>query len=272
MSLSDLHRPVWFGAWRGAVKWIILTTSVVFFAQQFLDPWLMRWCGLTPWMVIRRWAIWQLVSYLFLHGGLFHWLLNMYIVWAFGTPLSQRWGNGKFLRYYLLTGVGAGVCTLCLAPHSLVPTIGASGAIFGLLVAFGMEFPHATVYLYALIPVYAWQMAVLFGLIELMASVTGSLGGVARFAHLGGLVTGVLYLSAARGFAPWKHQMMTMLGDVRMAFRRRRPPPPTLEHEVDRILEKILHQGVRSLTAEEHKLMRRYSQSRSCMGTDPRES
>ncbi|MBI3291487.1 MAG: rhomboid family intramembrane serine protease [Elusimicrobia bacterium] len=270
MSLSDLHRPFWFGAWRGAVKWLILVTSGMFLAQQFSDPWLMRWFALTPRLVIEHGFLWQSVSYLFLHGGLFHWLLNMYIVWAFGTPLLERWGNQKFLRYYLVTGGGAGVCTVLLAPHSGVPTIGASGAIFGLLVAFAMEFPHATVYLYGLIPFYAWQMAVLFGLIELLASLAGTMGGVARFAHLGGLIAGYLYLIGARGLAPWARWALSVLDRTRAALRRRRPPldsargrpSPTLEQEVDRILDKILHQGVQSLTAREHEMMRRYSQSK----------
>jgi len=139
---------------------------------------------------------WQLVTYMFLHGGFFHLLLNMLALWMFGAELENTWGQKRFLTYYMLCGVGAGVCNLLIAPlfTTVGPTVGASGAIYGILVAFGYLFPNRNIYIYGLIPVKAKYLVILYMLIELFSVAGGSNSGIAHMAHLGGGVIGLVYL------------------------------------------------------------------------------
>jgi membrane associated rhomboid family serine protease len=227
--------------------------------------------GLVPQHVlVDRW-LWQPFTYLFVHGGFMHLLFNLFALWMFGMPVEAQWGQAEFFKYYLLCGLGAALATIAMAPNSAVPVIGASGSVYGMLVAFAMLYPDAVVYLYFLIPVKAAHMAILFGLIEFFAGATGSNPGVARFAHLGGMVTGYLYIRwwwilKLRVKALYENFSSDARARVR-APRRRAPEAATTEFdraqaqmaEVDRILDKILVSGIDSLTDEERQVMRRYS-------------
>lgn len=139
---------------------------------------------------------WQLFTYMFLHGGFFHLLLNMFALWMFGVELENMWGEKRFLTYYLICGVGAGLCNLLIAPlfTSVGPTVGASGAIYGILVAFGYLFPNRNIYIYGLIPLKAKYLVIIYMLIELFSVAGGSNSGIAHAAHLGGGVVGLIYL------------------------------------------------------------------------------
>jgi membrane associated rhomboid family serine protease len=267
MSFEDLHRPLSAAGFRGAIRWIILITGVLLMLQQLYGGWLVSNLGLTPVLVWQNHWWWQPFTYQFLHGGLFHWLFNMFILWMFGRELEIRWGTVNFLKYFFITGLGAAFCVLLISPNSGVPTIGSSGAVFGLLTAFAMVFPQATMYLYFVVPVKAWQAAALFAFIELFAGLEGGGSGVARFAHLGGMLTGYLYLRfwgyLSLGFPnPWPSIKRYL---QRLPPFRKKPPvqfhelTDDLAQQVDRILDKILKQGVDSLTPEEKRLMDRYS-------------
>ncbi len=139
---------------------------------------------------------WQLVTYMFLHGGFFHLFLNMFALWMFGVELENLWGSKKFFNYYMITGIGAGLCNLLIAPlfTSVGPTVGASGAVYGILVAFGYLFPDRSIFIYGLIPVKAKFLVIIYMLIELFAVAGGTDSGIAHFAHLGGGVIGLIYL------------------------------------------------------------------------------
>ena len=259
MAFEDLHRPLSNAGFRGAVRWIIIVSGFLLIAQQFAGSWLVPVLGLVPAQVIDHFWIWQPFTYLFLHGGLFHWLFNMFILWMFGAELERRWGTAEFLKFFFVTGFGAAICVLLLSPHSMTPTIGASGAVFGLIVAFAMLFPDSVMYLYFLIPLKAWQAAVLFAFIEFFAGLEGGGSGIGRFAHLGGMLTGFLYLRFSGGLTIQAKSWFR-------AFKR--PSKPRVEfHEatdelvsqVDRILDKVLRQGAESLTADEKRIMDRYA-------------
>ena len=267
MPFEDMHRPLGAAGFRGAIKWIILISGGLLVLQQFFGPLMVGLFGLTPLRVLRDRWVWQPATYLFLHGGVFHWLFNMFILWMFGRELEVRWGTVYFLRYFFICGIGAALCVITLSPGTPIPTIGASGAIFGILAAFAMVFPNAVLYLYFVVPVKAWQAAALFALIEFFAGLEGGGSGLGRFAHLGGMATGYLYLRFAGSFAL---RMGRPIRRLRERFGRlpgsgtKRPVvfhevTEQMVKEVDRILEKILRDGVGSLTPKEKEIMDRYS-------------
>ncbi|NOX85334.1 MAG: rhomboid family intramembrane serine protease [Chlorobi bacterium] len=181
----------------------------------------------------KQFGIWQLVSYMFMHGGFMHIFFNMFALWMFGNVLENVWGPKKFLNFYLISGIGAGLTQILVAyirlkSHHLdlspdqikliynegyqilmtgrnysdpgmgfyniitnVPTIGASGAIFGILLAFGMMFPNSLIYVYFAIPIKAKYFVMIYGAIELFSGISNRAGdNVAHFAHLGGMVFG----------------------------------------------------------------------------------
>jgi len=119
----------------------------------------------------------------------------MYALYLFGSPLEQKWGSGRFLVYYLLTGIGAGAVTFLWnnVRNPFIPTIGASGAIFGVMLAFGLEFPDTMLLLFFLLPVKAKYAAIIFGGIELIMLLTGSMQRIGHFTHLSGLFFGYVY-------------------------------------------------------------------------------
>lgn len=139
---------------------------------------------------------WQLVTYMFLHGGFSHLLFNMFALWMFGMDIENLWGTKKFLIYYFLCGIGAGVANLFIAPllGQAGPTIGASGAIYGILVAFGFLFPDRPIYLYFFVPIKAKYLVLIYMVIEFYSASSSLNSGVAHVAHLGGGVIGFIYL------------------------------------------------------------------------------
>ena len=144
--------------------------------------------------------IWQLVSYSFLHGSVLHLLLNMYALWMFGTRLENVWGSRSFTIYYFFCVIGAGLVQLYIATEgaregAVYPTVGASGGVFGLLLAFGLIFPNERLLLvFPPVALPAKWFVLIYGIIELWAGVTGTQAGVAHFAHLGGMLFGFLLL------------------------------------------------------------------------------
>ncbi len=176
------------------LKKLLIIMGAMFLLQTVVSGWMTFYLGLVPVMVWKRYFLWQLVTYIFLHGGLTHLLFNLLGLWLFGGELENLWGAKKFLRFFFFCGIGAGVCTVILMPHQFIPVIGASGAIYGILLAYGWLFPNRTIYLYFLFPIPARYMVIIFGLIELFSSIEGTGGGVAHLTHLGGLLFGLLYM------------------------------------------------------------------------------
>jgi len=197
--------------------------------------------------------VWQLFTYMFLHGGMGHILFNMLALWMFGSELEEMWGESKFLRYYLICGIGAGVITTIFTPNSILPTIGASGAIFGLLLAFGMLFPDRIVLVFFFFPMKAKVFVILFGLIEFLSSfsfIGGGTPGIAHLAHLGGMIVGYLYLKTEQkldfiySFSFNKHWQNHNLQRKEKA-----------RIKLDELLGKISREGFHSLTPGEKKML-----------------
>ncbi len=149
---------------------------------------------------------WQLVTYSFLHGGFAHIFFNMFAVYMFGSTLEQLFGTRWYVALYFVSVVTAGVAQLGVSQllGSPYPTLGASGGVFGLLLAFGMYFPRRTIMLmFPPIPMPAWLMVTLYGGLELFLGVTGTQAGVAHFAHLGGMLGAFLMIQWRRGKPPF---------------------------------------------------------------------
>jgi membrane associated rhomboid family serine protease len=148
---------------------------------------------------------WQLLTYGFLHAGPAHLFFNMLALYMFGGDIEQLLGSRRFLLYYLLCVIGAAATQLAVMGHidrPPVPTVGASGGVFGLLLAFGMAFPQRRIILlFPPIPMPAWLFVTLYGLLELYLGVTGTSQGIAHFAHLGGMAVGFMLLMFWRGQA-----------------------------------------------------------------------
>jgi membrane associated rhomboid family serine protease len=220
-----------------AVK-ALIWANIAGFLATWIAPRLTLQLGLSPAAVLEHLAVWQPATYMFLHAGLFHLVFNMLALWMFGTELERFWGTRAFIKYYAVTGLGAAATMIVLA---LLPfdfstrmygsvTVGASGAIYGLLLAYAMRFPDRPIYMYMLFPVPAKYFVMIIGAITFLLSVSDAGGGVAHVAHLGGLVVGYAYLRRRTGgltaeikyrYLRWKMNRMRKRFDVHTGGRGR---------------------------------------------------
>jgi membrane associated rhomboid family serine protease len=201
--------------------------------------------------------IWQLATYMFLHYDLWHLLFNMFALWMFGSSIEEAWGPREFLKYYFFTGIMAGLMSFLVSIGQNVITIGASGAIFGILVAFGMLYPNRIILAFFFFPMRAKNFVLLFAGLELWMTIEAGphAGGVARFAHLGGMLFGYLYLKFGDRVAR---------SIPRIRFNARPQSARKVENwgrfmqdEVDPILDKIGREGIHSLTRKERRILKK---------------
>jgi membrane associated rhomboid family serine protease len=155
---------------------------------------------------VPQFEIWQLVTYAFLHGNLLHLFFNMFALWMFGTLIELDWGSRRFLTYYFGCVIGAALVQLVVASSgsgNIYPTVGASGGVFGILLAFGLRFPNQYILLLIPpIPIKAKWFVIIYGAIELYLGISGTRAGVAHFAHLGGMAAGLIMILYWRGKLP----------------------------------------------------------------------
>lgn len=190
------RRPIDNSAIPTVIFWLLIANGLMFAMQQFMPRTLLLNLALWP-VGSPVFAPWQLLTYGFLHGGVMHIFFNMFALWMFGRDLERIMGPRRFLTYFLTCVVGAGIVQLVVAglQGGVYPTLGASGGVFGLLLAYGMAFPNNTVMLlFPPIPMKAKYFVIVFGLFELFLGVSGASPGVANFAHLGGMLFGFVLL------------------------------------------------------------------------------
>jgi membrane associated rhomboid family serine protease len=281
-----------------AIKYLIIANVVCFILQHLVAGAVLRWFELVPAMVIGKLAWWQLVSYMFMHDGVLHLLFNMLVLWMFGSPVENEWGSKPFVIYYFLCGIGAGVVHM-LFSHLFstmhVPVLGASGAIYGVLLAFGLMYwdQFITLLLFFVLPVHV-RVKLLMMFIVGFSLFMGLFvqDKVAHFAHLGGMLVGFIYLKfdwrwrmAGRttgGAPPYSSSRPASAGGEKrglaalkkwfdrrrekrrqMEVVRRRQRELHLRERVDAILDKINEVGYENLSEEEKQILRRASQSLS---------
>jgi len=270
-SYDQRYSPGGFQLMPPAIKTIIITNVAVFLLQLSPVGDLLTTLG-ALWPIGSHKAggygfhLWQPLTYMFMHGGFAHIFFNMLALWMFGAEIENYWGTRHFTIYYFVCGVGAAIINVFATMGEPYPTIGASGAIYGVLLAFGMMFPDREIYLYFLLPIKAKYFVAGYALIEFISGFgtrsMGSGSNIAHFAHLGGMLFGFIYIT-------YKRNEWTVAQWFRKLKGPGKPKGPALykgggnkheeasEEEIDAILDKISTRGYESLTSEEkRKLLR----------------
>jgi membrane associated rhomboid family serine protease len=210
-ELPFYKRPLRYRYYNATLTLIIINVGMYLLTMLF--PQLFRYLALTPYLVVREREIWQVATYMFLHGGVWHILINMLVLFIFGSRLEHRVGSSEFLLYYFITGVGAGIATVAVNWYigmAMVPVVGASGAIFGVMLAFATFFPDTTIFVNFFIPLPARIAVLVFVGLELVFMFVATRSGVAHLTHLAGFLFGYLYFLIRMGINP-----------ARVFFRRR---------------------------------------------------
>ncbi len=254
------------------VKSLMIINGVVFLIQQIgglLAPGLLESLfGISYAGVFYSFFFWQPLTYMFLHGGFMHIFFNLFTLWMFGGELENLWGGRRFLRYYLLSGIGAGFFILAMNYYSVSAlgfapqTIGASGAIYALLMAYGFTWPNREVLLYFLFPIKVKYIVLGLGLMEFFGSLSmasGRAGNISHIGHLGGLLCGYLLLRFFNSASPSASKSgRSVLSDFQKKARLQKKRAEIdqrirAKQIINESLEKIARSGMDSLTREEKK-------------------
>jgi len=200
------------------IKLLLISNVIIFLLQHYINNQLIITFALWPIAPdilslnpeLDRFMPWQLFSYSFLHGNLTHLFFNMYALWLFGVQLENLWGSRTFTIYYFVCVIGAGLVQLLVSSSAVengayYPTIGASGGVFGVLLAYGLFFPNRIIILLIPpIPIKAKWFVLIYGVLELWFGITGPATGVAHFAHLGGMLFGLILIYYWKKHPPLK--------------------------------------------------------------------
>jgi len=305
--MNNYYRPFGgFSVFPPVIKNLLIINAAVFFLQMIgdriivgagftLSEVLMKYFSLIPLggvtagkigteSIIWNFYPWQLITYQFMHGGFTHIFFNMFILWMFGMEVENIWGSKKFLSFYLICGIAAGLAQLFISPlfSSPAPTIGASGAIFGVMIAFGMLFPDRYIFLWFLIPIKAKYLIGFLFVLEIFW--IGNAGSdVAHLAHLGGAIAGFIFIMLDKRIdVPLKHmlnrsgyrsgnQSTNPFSGLSDKFKRKiqnveeakyydinqkkEEEAEITQEEIDRILDKIGESGYQNLTEREKKIL-----------------
>lgn len=287
MPYNRYYRPSLFGGFSffpPIIKFLMITNGVVYIIQLFLGQFyftnefgrpitlekiMIEYFALMP--LGHGFMPWQLFTFQFMHGSFSHILFNMLYLWMFGTELENLWGSKKFLVYYLACGLGAGSTQLFLSPifeGGVGPTVGASGGIYGLLMAYAINFPRRPIYLYFFIPIPAMYLISFLILIEFFS--IGDLSLTAHLAHIGGALTGLIYVLTER----YLHFSLDSIFERKRRFKvysnynriqdvkyidieeKQKTKDEEINQEIiDQILDKISKYGYQSLTDEEKRIL-----------------
>ena len=295
--MNEQYSPTGFRVLPTVVKHLLIINILLFLATFALERFhidLTNILGL-HFFKASDFRIYQFITYMFMHANFGHLFFNMFALWMFGNTLENIWGSKRFLLFYMVCGIGAGLCQELVqyieyatslsnyatvntgsqiipmsAYLNMMNTVGASGAIYGLLLAFGMMFPNSRIYLYFLLPIKAKWFVIGYAVLELIMGIGGA-DNVAHFAHLGGMLFGLLLILYWRKHPAGPDKDFRKLKDIFQSWKNRKKYTPyeevkdevprsdedynyrkaQKEREVDAILDKVAKNGYGSLTDEE---------------------
>jgi membrane associated rhomboid family serine protease len=251
------------------VQRLIIANVVVFVVRWLIMPGLNQEMAFVPGLFLVR--PWTLITYMFAHGNFWHLFFNMLGLFFFGPPLEARWGSREFVKFYFICGLGGALLSFLFAFNS--PIIGASAAVYGIMLAFAMNWPDVPIYIYGILPVQAKWLVGIIAVFSFMSALNGRSDGVAHFAHLGGFAAGFLYLKWDRAFRSPLKGLRKLTSKRRMSVvpgGQEQPKPARPEvgarpsgerseaqllDDLDRVLDKISTEGMSSLTPAERRLL-----------------
>jgi len=243
---------------------LILINAAVFILTMFPPGrQAMAYLALTPRLVLTRGYVWQLVTYMFLHGSLMHIGLNMFVIWMFGQTLENVWGGRRFLYFYFACGLGGALFSFIFAYNT--PVIGASAAAYGILLAYAIMFPHQRLLLWFVFPVKARTLAIGLVVLSLLLGIRGG-GNIAHFAHLGGMVAALFMMRGEyrfRRFRNWFRDIFSKI-PIKISFDGKEESAPGKgeadRDKIDSILDKISEKGYENLSETERRILEKYSE------------
>jgi membrane associated rhomboid family serine protease len=253
------------------VKRLIIANLAVFILT-WAVPSLVNYLAFVPRRVVLQ--PWGVVTYMFVHGGFWHLFFNLLGLFFFGPPIEDRWGSKEFIKFYLICGLGGAALSFLFAMNSAV--VGASAAVYGVMLAFAMMWPDVPIYLWGIFPVKAKWLVIALAALSFFSAFGGSADGTAHFAHLGGFAAGFLYIKIDSATGNPMQKLQRMVSRRRLKVipgqltkreepRTRRRVEEEMQDEIDRVLDKISSHGMASLTADERKVLeevsKRYRQS-----------
>ena len=242
-----------------AIRTLVLVNVVVYILQSLSgkEDVFFRLFGLVPSSFLSELMIWQPFTYMFFHApfyssvGISHILLNMLGLWVFGRELEQAWGKNNFLKYYFVTGIGSGLVTFLFQINSDSPVIGASGAVYGVLLAYGLSYPNRMLYIWGIIPVKSLWLVIIMGAIAFFG-LLGNADGISHVTHISGMVIGYFMLNKK-----WRwRELLFKIRKKTIEFQVQRHEEKVakkimLKKDIDLILDKIQKEGFSSLTSKE---------------------
>jgi len=300
--VNNYYRPRGFGGFftfPPVIKNLLIINAVVFFIQMLFNN--ISFDGYPGWYILNKWfalnpisgydaadkpfnfQVWQLITYQFMHGGFWHIFFNMFMLWMFGASIEEIFGSKKFLTFYLLAGISAGLFQLFITPllgGQGAVTIGASGAIYGVMIAFALFFPDSLIFIYFLFPVKAKYFIGFMIALEFLA-VDSASSGVAHLAHLGGAIFAFLYIMFDKNsyvslksvfkksyyykpksnnnifHNPFSKQnsVKSDIEDADFYEIGQKKEDEVTQEEIDKILDKISQTGYQNLTEKEKKIL-----------------
>ncbi len=238
-----------------AIKTLISVNFAIFILQTISNSEITFFSnfGLVPKLVWSEMKIWQPFTYMFFHGDIWHVLINMFVLWMFGSELERVLGKKNFLRFYFITGIGSGVGTMFFDLQSMVPIVGASGAIYGLLLGYGIIFPNRIVYLYGIIPIRSLWFVIGIGAIALISSFNNATN-ISHLTHLFGMIIGYIYLRRPVRFKTVWFSIFKKVLEYKIQNQEKKTfHALEMEKDLNSILDKINREGFKSLTTEEEE-------------------
>jgi membrane associated rhomboid family serine protease len=260
-----------------AIKILISINFVIYVLQSLAgkEDIFFRLFGLVPNVFISELMLWQPFTYMFFHApyyssvGISHILLNMLGLWVFGRELEQAWGKSKFLKYYFLTGIGSGLITYLFQINSDNPVIGASGAVYGILLAYGISFPNRMLYIWGLIPVRSIWLVVIMGSIAFFG-LLGRADGISHVTHISGMFIGYMLLKKKWKLAEIIFAMRKKTVEFQVQRKEDRAiKKKYINRDIDIILEKIKEVGFSGLSNEEQSKL--YEASKNLSKSEQRD-